>query len=93
MGLFNDCAGCATRDQFIAFLQKQNSDLATKLAEIASPGATARAQWTQPKREEKTGPKTTHSPSQIARIRQDKATPPEAIQPAIRVSEADFERH
>lgn len=91
-GIFGDCAGCATRDTFIAFLQKQNQDFAAKLAEVASPGANARQHYTQPApRPEPTGPKATHSPARIAATRSDKATPPDA--PTVRVSEADFERH
>jgi hypothetical protein len=93
-GIFGgDCPSCPTKDQFIQFLQKQNADLVAKMAELLSPGVTARQNYVQPKREEKPGPKATHSPSRIAAMRQDKPTPPEDIAPALRVSEADFERH
>jgi hypothetical protein len=92
MGLFaGDCPTCAVKDSYITYLQKMNSDLIGKLAEIASPGAVARQNYVQPKREEKQGPKPTHSPSRIAMIRKDSATPPEAIPQALRVPEADFE--
>lgn len=92
-GIFGEksCPACPTKDQFIQFLQKQNADLAAKLAEIVSPGVTARQNYVQPKRDEKSSPKATHSPSQIAARRADKASPPEAVPPALRVSEADFE--
>lgn len=87
------CQSCPTKDEFNKFLQAQVIALQKQLIELASPGANARLAWTQPKRDEKPGPKTTHSPSRIASIRKDVATSPEAIPPALRVSEADFERH
>ena len=91
-GLFGgDCPTCAVKDSFIAFLQKQNQDFAAKLAEIASPGATARQNYVQPKRDEKQGPKAVHSPHRLASIRADKKPSPEA--PALRVPESDFEAH
>ena len=93
-GIFGgDCPSCPTKDQFIQFLQKQNAELVTKLAEIVSPGVTARQNYVQPAPREATGPKATHSPSRIAATRQDRQTTPGAPPPAPRVSEADFERH
>jgi len=92
-GIFGgDCPSCATKDEFIKFLTGQVTTLQKQLIELASPGSNARLAWTPPKRDEKPGPKTTHSPAQIAARRADKPTP-EAPQPALRVSEADFERH
>ena len=92
-GIFGgDCPSCATKDEFIKFLTTQVTTLQKQLIELASPGANARINYVQQKREEKAGPKVTHSPAQIALRRADKPTP-EAPQPALRVSEADFERH
>lgn len=81
-GIFGgDCAVCAAKDQHIAFLQTQVSALTAKMAEILSPGANARAAYVLPTREKKDTPlpvPQSHSPSRLARIRQDRRTTPES---------------